>query len=36
MNTQVYLLELDFLKDPELFEKMRSYASLGRRLRADK
>ncbi len=36
MSTQVYLLELDFLKDPEVFEKMRSYASLGRRLRADK
>ena len=36
MNTKVYLLKLDFLKDPQVYEEMRAYASLGRRLRAEK
>ncbi|MBR3437824.1 MAG: 4'-phosphopantetheinyl transferase superfamily protein [Lachnospiraceae bacterium] len=36
MKTRLYLLRLDFLRDSEVYEKMRGQVSLSRRLRADK
>ncbi len=36
MSTTVYLLRLDFLQDPSVYEKMRACASPERRLRADR
>ena len=35
-GTKVYLLDLNFLQDPAVYEEMRGQVSLGRRLRADK
>lgn len=34
--TTLYVMRLDFLKDPEVYERMRSAVSLSRRLRTDK
>ena len=34
--TTLYVLKLDFLKDPNVYERMRSSVSLSRRLRTDK
>ena len=34
--TTLYIMRLDFLQDPEVYERMRSRVSLSRRLRTDK
>ena len=36
MSTTVYLLRLDFLRDPSVYEEMRDVSSIERRLRADR
>ena len=36
MSTILYFLRLDFLRDPSVYEKMRAFASIERRLRADR